>query len=131
MRITKAQVGRIRPLPFEWPLTQERSEVESAARARSTRRTGTAGDGALLCDFLSQLHGTLHTGYLNGVPLFSVVIFKVERSKGHTDYSDKRRSDLLPRRCEQVDSLYWVRVILALFPPPDSLVLAVRSPVTR
>ena len=36
-----------------------------------------------------QLHGALHTGYSNEVPLFSVVILQLEGSKGHTDYSDK------------------------------------------
>ena len=125
--------------PFEWHLTQERSEVGRAARARSTQRTSTvisifpvalivfrwrmsreldtivrlsfpllaglttneaiflgqtpiASEGALLCDFLPQLHGALYTGHSNEVPLFSVVIFQLERSKGHTDYSDKRCS---------------------------------------
>jgi len=57
-------------------------------------QTPTASEGALLCDYLLQLHGALHTGYSNEVPLFSVVIFQVERSKGHTDYSDKRCSCL-------------------------------------
>jgi len=55
-------------------------------------RTPTASEGALLCGFLPKLHGALHTGYSNEVSLFSVVISQLERSKGHTDCSDKRCS---------------------------------------
>ena len=55
-------------------------------------QTAPSSEGALLCDFLPQLHGALHIGYSNEVSLSSVVIFQVERSKGHIDYSDKRCS---------------------------------------
>ena len=45
-------------------------------------QTPTASEGALLCDFLPQLRGALHTSYSNEVPRLSVVIFQLERSKG-------------------------------------------------
>ena len=45
-------------------------------------QTPTASEGALLCDFLLQLHGALHTSYSNEVPRLSVVIFQLERSRG-------------------------------------------------
>jgi len=79
--------------------------------------TPISSEGALLCDFLPQLHGALYTGYSNEDPLFSVVIFQLERSKViPTTWTS---GDLLLRRCEQIESLDWVRVIFTLYRPPN------------
>lgn len=44
--------------------------------------TPTASEGVLSCDLLAtQLYGVLHTSYPNEVPLFSVVIFQLGRSR--------------------------------------------------
>ena len=51
-------------------------------------QTPTASEGALLCDFLPQLHGALF-GWSS---LLLRRHFQLERSKGHIDYSDKRCS---------------------------------------
>jgi len=87
---------------FRWRMSREFDTIvrlsfsllegPSPKDAISLGQTPTASEGALLCDCLLQLHGALHTGYSNEASLFSVVIFQVERGKGHTDYSDKRCS---------------------------------------